>query len=53
MKKTAKFASSMAVTVFEDFESKLDFVHHDYVNFTDALDDNKIITKADTSNCFI
>ena len=44
MKKAAKFASPIAITGFADFESKLDSINHDCVNFTEALDSNKSFT---------
>ena len=44
MKKTAKFASPIAIIEFAGFESKLDSINHDCVNFTEALDSNKSFT---------
>ena len=44
MKKAAKFASSMAITGFPDFESKLDSINRDCVTFTDALKNNENFT---------
>ena len=45
MKEAAKFASAIAITGYAIFEPKLDSLNHDFVNFTDASDGNKSLTK--------
>ena len=44
MRKAAKCASLIAITGLADFESKLDSINHDCVNFTERLDGNKYST---------
>ena len=43
MKKSAKFASPMAIAGLADFESKLDSVNQEDGNFTDSIDSYKSV----------